>query len=151
MARITIKLEGIESISKLFDEKGRQIIDSGEKVIRRHMGKVLNSARSKIHNISGETAESLKAKVSAKRKTFVTAEIGTIDGTKEEAIRANSLEYGHAFPGQGKDSVGARKSKQAKSSGSVPAYPFIRPAIDEDKRTFKADMKSEIQKVIERG
>jgi hypothetical protein len=151
MAQITIKLEGITNISKLFDEKGRQIIDGGEKVIKQHMDKVLNSARSKIHSVSGETAESLKAKVSAKRKTYVTAEIGTIDGTKEEAIRANSLEYGHAFPGQGRDSIGVRKSKQAKSSGSVPAHPFIRPAIDEDKRAFKTDMKNEIQKVIERG
>lgn len=149
--QVTVKLEGIQSVSKLFDEKGKQIIEGGEKVIRQHMEKVLNSARSKIHNISGETAASLKAKVDGKGKTFVVAQIGTLGGTREEAIRANSLEYGHAFPGQGKDSIGLRKSKKAKSSGSVPAYPFIRPAIDEDKNSFKADMKSEIQKIIERG
>jgi hypothetical protein len=149
--QINVKLEGITDVSKFFNEKGNQVIQGGEKVIRRHMDKILNSAKSKINSKSGETARTLKAKVTAKGKTFVVAEIGTLSGTKEEAIRANSLEYGHAFPGQGKDSIGLRKSKQAKKSGSVQAHPFIRPAIDEDKRPYKHDMQTEINKIIERG
>jgi hypothetical protein len=145
VAVVTVKLEGIENVRKFFNEKRKEVIDGGERVIKRHMKKIETSAKSKIRNISGETADSIKAEVDGKGKDFVVAKVGTLGGTKEEAIRANSLEYGHASPGKGKDS-GTRHPVK-----TTPEHPFIRPAIDEDKNSFKADMKTEIQKVIEKG
>jgi hypothetical protein len=147
--KTTVRIEGIENVTKFFEQKSREIIDEGQRVEEKHMNKILDSARSKINNISGETANSLKAKITAKSKTFVVAEIGTLGGTKEEAIRANSLEYGHALPGRGRDTVGKRAWKSGKNQEDVPAQPFIRPAIDEDKNAYRLDMKKGIQKVCD--
>ena len=136
--QITIKLEGVQNLEKLWAKKRKEIIDGGERVIKQHNQKILQSAKSKIHHISGETAASLKAEVVLKGQGVVVSRIGTLGGTKEEAIRANSLEYGHAAPGN----AGGVKV--------VPPYPFMRPATEEDRSLFKKDMKNEIQRVIEK-
>jgi hypothetical protein len=138
MKRITIKVEGIEELKKALTEKRNEVLDTGEKVIKEHMDKQLRAARSKIHNISGETANSLSAKVDLKGLSAIVARVGAFDSA-EDAIRANSLEYGHAAP----NNRGGAKI--------IPAHPFLRPALYEDEKIYKRDLREAIRRVIEGG
>jgi hypothetical protein len=127
MAKITVKVEGADKLKKILREK----------VMDQHMDKQLSAARSKIHHISGETAASLKVKFDLKGKGALVGRIGAFDCTAEEAIRANSLEYGHAAKGN------------SRGPKVVPAYPFLRPALYEDERAYKRDLREAVRKVIE--
>jgi hypothetical protein len=135
---VSVKIEGIDDVKRFLRRKHKEIFDAGADVIDEHSDKVLTSAKSKINSISGETAASLKKKVE-KTKNAVVSRVGTIDATKEECIRANSLEYGHAAPN---DRGGVK---------IVEEHPFERPALAEDKRSFVHDMKQRIQDVADRS
>jgi hypothetical protein len=141
--QVTIKLDGVNNIYKVFNRKRTKIIEAAQRAEEEVSQSILQSAKSKIQSISGETAASLDARLVHKSKTAVVSKIGTLDGTKEECVRANSLEYGHAAPGEGKDSGVKNPVK------TVPAHPFVRPAIKEHKAKFKRKMKEAIQKAIE--
>ena len=135
--QVSIKLEGVENIHKLFVEKGTKIIAGGEKIIAKHMNTVLQNTRSKIKNRTGQMGSILKARIDGKGKNFVVAQMGTLDASKEEAIAWNSYEYGHAAPN---DAGGV---KIVQGSG------VMRTSLEEDKKSFKNDMQKEIQSVIE--
>lgn len=143
MGSVTIKLEGITSFSQMSTETKRDVVIAGGSVIKQHCTKIQNMTRSKINNITGETGATIKTKVED-GKNYSVGKIGTIDATKEEAIRFNSLEYGHAAPGKGKDSGISKPVKV------VAPRPTLRPSIDEDKSSFKKDMESNIKTVVER-
>lgn len=136
-ARVTIKLEGVKELHKILEQKRGEIIEAGEKTIKDHMDKQLVSARANIHSISGETAASLSAKIDGKSDNFVVGKVGAFDSA-EDAIRANSLEFGHAAP------------NQAGGAKVVPAHPFLRPAVDEDEKSYKKDFRKAIKDAIEK-
>ena len=135
--KITIKIDGMEKLKKALKEKRNDIVDVGEEVIKEHMQKQLSSARSKIHNRSGETSASLSAKIDLKSNSAIVARIGAFDSA-DDAIRANALEFGHAAP----NNRGGIKI--------VPAHPFLRPAMYEDEKEYKRDLREAIIKVIEK-
>jgi hypothetical protein len=136
MAKITIKIEGADKLKQILQEKRNDVLAAGEKVISQHMDKQLSAAKSKIHHISGETAASLKVKFDLKGKGALVGRIGAFDCTAEEAIRANSLEFGHAAKGN------------SRGPKIVPAYPYLRPALYEDERAYKRDLREAIRKAI---
>jgi HK97 gp10 family phage protein len=165
--QVAIKLEGIEDMRKFFQEYSLKIIPAAEKGIKTGMNLILNSAKGHINNISGETAESLKAAIDGKGKSFVVGHIGTLGATRDECIRANSLEYGHAGPGQGIDA--AREERRQRIAGgeiikrrrrntgswvgaqvkkTTPPHPFIRPAIDENKAAIKQILRAELERAL---
>jgi hypothetical protein len=146
MANLTVKVEGIDSVEKFLKRKRQEIFSAGAEVVNEYIKRVLASAKSKIHHISGETAASLDHNVWKYTNTAV-GKAGTIKATKEECIRANSLEYGHALPGGGKDS-GVKEKNVVKT---VKPHPFMRPALAEIKTPFKRDMQKAIQDVADRG
>lgn len=146
--QISVKIDGIENIKKYFDDKNRQVIQAGQIVINEHMNKILNMAKSKIKHISHETEQSLKAKIDGVGKTYVVAHIGTLGASKNAAIRANSLEYGHAFPARGKDTIGKTAWKSGGNQKDVAPKAFIRPSLEEDRRQYKRDMEKEIFRVM---
>jgi hypothetical protein len=137
MAQITIKLDGIQDVHKLFKEKGEGIIGAGQRVIEEHNKKIIALTVSKIKNKTGEMASLLKSKVNSKGRNYVAASVGTLDATKEQAIAWNAYEYGHAAPGD----AGGTKIVQGSK--------VLRSSVDEDKASFRNDMKIEIKKVIE--
>jgi 6-phosphogluconate dehydrogenase (decarboxylating) len=136
MARVTIKVEGIKDLKKFLQIKGDKVMAAGEAVIKDHLNKQLSLAKANIHNVSGETASSLSAKIDGKSQSYVVGKVGAFNSA-EDAIRANSLEFGHAAP------------NKAGGVKLTPAHPFLRPAIDSDKKLFKKDFKAAIKKVIE--
>jgi HK97 gp10 family phage protein len=155
VAVVTVKLEGIENVRKFFDEKRKEVIEAGERAVKKRMNIIKLAAKGKFiagtntakafkdndppQYQTGELMGAIKAKVDGKGKTHVVAHVGVLDADKELAIKANAVEFGHASPGK----AGGFKT--------TPAHPFIRPAIDENKKNFVNDMKTEIQKVIEKG
>jgi hypothetical protein len=140
VAQTTIKIEGLESFRKMRRAILAEIINDGAKIIERHNKKIESLAKSKIHNVSGQTAKTIKSEIAHKSNTAVVSHIGTIRATKSEAIRATSLEYGHAKPGE----AGGKKIP------STEKHSFIRPAIDEDKKPFSQDMKGAVNKVVKK-
>jgi hypothetical protein len=134
---ITIKLEGVESLSKFLESQNDKILNEVENVMAQHAERQLADARSRINSISGETAKSLRVISVWKGKKTTGCMVGPDPNSLPAIIRARSLEYGHAA----KNNKGGTKI--------VPAHPYLRPAFESDKRKAKADIKTTVQKIID--
>jgi len=152
----TVKLEGMEEVFKNLRKYGDKVSKANEAAAKRGSQVVLEEIWDNIGKgapypewITGELENSIKSKIDGVGKTFAVAHIGTLDATKEQAIIANSVEYGHAFPGQGRDVIGKTEhSKSKMSENRVKAYPFARPAIKSSKRKVNKIYKEELQKIF---
>jgi hypothetical protein len=134
---ITIKLEGVENLSKFLDSQNEKILSEVENVMKDHGERQLADARSRINNISGETARSLRVISVWKGEKTTGCMVGPDPNSIPAIIRARSLEYGHAA----KNNKGGAKV--------VPAHPFLRPAFDSDKRKAKSDIKKAVQAIVD--
>jgi HK97 gp10 family phage protein len=150
MANVSISASDIKAVIQELEKWGKKLGDGMEDPTKRGMEIIAKKAKNKIHNISGETAASIKTKIDGKGKNYVVGHIGTIGGTKEEAIRANSLEFGHAYPRKGRDSLGKREwtSNREGGEGNVKAYPFVRPALKGSRRVVTAEYEKEVRKIL---
>jgi hypothetical protein len=144
MPTITIKLDNVKDVAKFYQKKKAEIRAGAERVEERNAPRTLALIRSKIHNITKETRSSYNVGKVYKTNASVSIVVGTMGGTKNDAIRALSLEYGHAAPKRGKD------SKFKKPSKDVPAHPHVRPAVDETKKPFVSDMRQELNKICDK-
>jgi len=150
MANVSISTSDIKAVIQELEKWGKKLGDGMEAPTKRGMDIIAKKAKNKIHNISGETAASIKTKIDGKGRNYVVGHIGTIDGTKEEAIRANSLEFGHSHPGEGRDSFGKQQWTSDREGGAdrVEAHPFIRPALKGSRRVVTAEYEKEIRKIL---
>jgi hypothetical protein len=133
---LTIKIEGVDNLSRFLDSQNDKILEKTHVVMRRHAEKQLIDARSRINGITGETARSLRVLEVWKAKKSTGFRVGPNPADVEAIIRAQALEYGHAA----KNDKGGIKI--------VPAHPFLRPAFDADKRKTKDDLKKAVQEQV---
>ena len=154
-----IKLEGTEEVFKNLRKYGEKVSKANEAAAKRGSKVILEEMWDNIGKgdpypewITGELENSIKSKIDGVGKTYAVAHIGTIGATKEQAIIANSVEYGHAFPYQGRDRIGKRKHSESKAADNrVKAYPFARPAIKAKKYKVRKIYKQELQKIFGSG
>lgn len=152
----TLKIEGMEEVLKNFKKYGEKVSKANETAAKRGSQVILEEIWDNIGKgdpypewITGELENSIKAKIDGVGKTFAVAHIGTLGATKEQAIIANAVEYGHAFPGQGRDVIGkAKHSKNKSTENRVKAYPFARPAVKSSRRKVNKIYKEELQKIF---
>lgn len=154
-----IKIQGMEELRRNLKKYGEKVSKANEIAAEKGAEVILHEAWDNIGKgkpypewITGELENSIKSKIDGVRKDSAIAHIGTLGATREQAIKANSVEYGHAFPGMGRDNknIGKRKhaENKAKGIGRVKAYPFMRPAIKSTKRRVVKIYKSELQKIF---
>jgi HK97 gp10 family phage protein len=157
----TIKLEGMEEVFKNLRKYGDKVSKANEATAKRGSQVILKEIQNNIgkgkpypDRITGELENSMKAKIDGVGKTFAVAHIGALNVTKEQAIIANSVEYGHAFPYEGRDSIGKAKRAENKAAGRwvqgkrAEAYPFMRPAIKTARRKVKKIYEEELFKIF---
>jgi HK97 gp10 family phage protein len=136
---------------KIKIEGGKELSDSLKK-----LGVKVN--REILENIMEECAEIPRADASrrAPRRTGELASkimIGEVMEKKEKF----EIEIG---PGPGKEAfwgrfdefgTGPRKTKKGKFTGSMPAKPFLRPALDENKEQIETTFRQGIKELIDRA
>jgi len=152
----SVKIEGMEDVFRDLHKYGEKVSKANEEAAKRGSQVILEEIQDNIGKgspypewITGELENSMKAKMDGVGKTFAVAHIGTLGATKEQAIIANAVEYGHAFPGQGRDVIGKTEHSKSKASGNrVKAYPFARPAVKSSKRKVNKIYKEELQKIF---
>jgi HK97 gp10 family phage protein len=153
----SVSIEGIEEVLKNFKKYGEKVKQANKTTAERGSQVILEEIWDNIGKgspypewITGELENSMEAKIDGIGKTFAVAHIGTLSATKEQAIIANSVEYGHAFPGLGRDSIGKWQWTSDREGGEdrVKAYPFARPAIKSSNRKVNKIYKEELQKIF---
>lgn len=107
----------------------RQVDIAADIATRKGAQVVLRKAKQKVRRLSGELAGSIKMQ----KSTFSGWIIGIFAADKSPwptslGARAIFLEFGHAFPGWGRDYVGRKNVRK-----QVRPYPFIRPALRSSK------------------
>jgi hypothetical protein len=154
----SIKLEGTEEVFKNLRKYGEKVSKANEAAAKRGSKVILEEMEDNIGKgkpypewITGELENSIKSKIDGVGKTFAVAHIGTLDATKEQAIIANSVEYGHAFPYQGRDRNKKKHAENKAAGNRVKAYPFARPAIKAKKYKVRKIYKQELQKIFGSG
>lgn len=136
---MTVKLEGTKDVIKNLNKYRDKAKKARLKTIKKTARLVTMTARNNIgrggqfpSSRTGELKSLIKWKIDGHGEGYTVAHVGVLDdATKEQAIKANSVEYGHALPGGGKDSKVRNPIKH------VPAHPFLRPAKDKHKKTIK--------------
>jgi hypothetical protein len=167
--QVTIKLDpkSFEDVRKNFEEYRRVLQKERVPIIQKGMDIILKAWKSKLrsHRQTGRFESQAADKIDGNGKNFTVGHIGNIGAPKEDAIGLNALEYGHALPGQGKDSMlaernarreGGEKIKRSKKGSrrtdkiqkKIAAVPTIRPAIDETKGIVKKLIGTELKRVI---
>jgi HK97 gp10 family phage protein len=151
----SVKLEGMEEVFKNLHKYGKKVKQANEVAVKRGSEVILHKAWDNIGKgdpypewITGELENSIKAKVDGVGETYAVAHIGTLEATKEQAIIANSVEYGHAFPYQGRDRNKKKHAENKATGNRVKAYPFMRPAIKSTKQKAAKIYKEELQKIF---
>jgi hypothetical protein len=133
---MTIKVETAD-LQKAILAKKSELKERLLPVLNSHAEQVLRDAQSRIHNISGETARSLKVIEVFEGKTAVGYKVGPDPSDIPGIIRARSLEFGHA-------------SKGNKGGAKItPAHPYLRPSFDIDKKLTKKDIASQIKQMVD--
>src|SRR5262245_35981196 len=129
--RVTGDKEIIKNLSTLGDRTQRKIL---RKVVRRVAKPMIPAARRKVHRRSGQLAKRLGTVVRTYKGTKIVAVLGPRAGFRAtwEGKEIDPFFYSHLVE------LGHRPN--------VPAYPFLRPAFEENKESAKDQAMVEIAK-----
>lgn len=177
--RIKVELGAMQQLMITIDKYGEEFCKSLAPAVLEGAELIRDDARSRIHSISGELAESITADVTwnmNKSKAFAAAYIPksyndkfvvtTKDGKRYYIPTA--VEYGHAGPGGGGftelaiDEDGnykvykkGRKKGQIKKASpktkTVQPHPFMRPAMKANKAEVAAIVEKHVRKALRLG
>ena len=116
-----VKIEGLEDLIKEFSKLGEDAFDKLKPYSTQAAEVVLNRARGKIHDRTGNLSRSLKVTKPSKKNTQSGLIVAKVGFSKAGAYGV-PLELGHRLWYFGK-----------KTNMDVEARPFLRPAADESK------------------
>jgi hypothetical protein len=154
-------------VQKNFKQYQLKLQEARKPIIEKGLQIIVNLWKAKLasHHLTGQFESEATYKLDDHKRNFTVGRVGCLNADKYTAIGMNALEYGHATPGMGRDAsllkrnemrAAGKKFKRLKRGRrwtdyiikKIPAYPTIRPALDESKRPVKALIGSEIKKMI---
>lgn len=138
MAYVRIKLEGVGDVQRKLKECRGEISGSLPELVYTSAVRTQINARSRIVNRSGELYREVKINYDGGGDGYAVAHVGVKADSDNArlAIKTNSVEYGHAAPG---NSRGVKV---------VPAHPFMRPAIKYERNLFKLNIERKFRTIL---
>lgn len=132
-----VKIEGLEDLIKEFSKLGEDAFEKLKPYSTQAAEVVLNRARGKIHNRTGNLARSLKVTKPSKKNTQSGLVVAKIGFSKAGAYGV-PLELGHRLWYFGK-----------KTNKDVEPRPFLRPAADESKDETRDLIANGMNKILD--
>ena len=132
-----VKIEGLEDLIKEFSKLGEDAFDKLKPYSTQAAEVVLNRARGKIHDRTGNLSRSLKVTKPSKKNTQSGLIVAKIGFSKAGAYGV-PLELGHRLWYFGK-----------KTNRDVEARPFLRPAADESKEETTKIITDGMNKILD--
>ena len=132
-----VKIEGLEELLKAFAKLGEDAFEQLKPYSTQAAEVVLNRARGKIHDRTGNLSRSLKITKPSKKNTasgLIVAKVGFGKG----GAYGVPLELGHRLWYFGK-----------KTNRDIEARPFLRPAADESKEDTTNIITDGMNKILE--
>lgn len=136
MSEPDVKIEGLEELIKAFSALGEDAFEQLKPYSTQAAEIVLNKARSKIHDRTGNLSRSLKITKASKKNTASGLIVAKVGFGKSGAYGV-PLELGHRLVFFGK-----------KTNRDVEAKPFLRPAADESKEEVTGIMTNGMNKIL---
>lgn len=134
---VTVKFEGLDELIRDFaalgDEGPQKLVEPATEAANM----VMERARNKIHDVTGELARSLKVTKPTKRSATATRVIAKV-GFAKGGAHGVPLELGHRLWFMGR-----------KTNRDVEERPFLRPAADESKEEVVGIMADGMNKILE--
>lgn len=124
------KIEGIEDIQKALESKREEIIEVFRKDLDEGADIIIVSAKSKVHNISGNLSRSIS-------KNEVREKNGKIDvyvGIEKNELFSKEDKYYPRFVEKGTSKAKAR--------------PYLRPALNENKAQIQNKIETDLKEVV---
>ena len=156
-----------EEVRKNFKQYQLKLQEARKPIVEKGLQIIVNLWKAKLaaHRLTGKFESEATYKLDDHKRNFTVGRVGGLNADKDTAIGMNALEYGHALPGQGRDTKLAERNvrraageKIARSkkgtrwtdsiNKKIAAVPTIRPALDESKKPIRALVGSEIKRII---
>jgi len=140
MAFVGIKLNGVEEVKKKMQECQMEISGALPSLVYESALRTQSLARSKVNSRSGQIRREIKVTFDGANKNYAVAHVGikAESGDAKLAIKVNSLEYGHAAPGN------------ARGVKVVRARPFMRPSIKYERSLFKQNVETKFKEILDK-
>lgn len=164
--KATVKIEGLEEVLNVLRSMPELFAEGMDKGLQRGSEIVVNNARSKFaphgtatqdykassrlrkhysgkfppHNITGKLSGAIDGWRDGKGKDYAVYHVGLPhSATRDEAIKANAVEFGHIASGwfQGMSPI-----------GDAPPHPFLRPAFYESKKDVEKEVERALVEVV---
>ncbi|HYH05379.1 MAG TPA: HK97-gp10 family putative phage morphogenesis protein [Bacillota bacterium] len=153
-----VNIDGMDEVLKNLQKYGQEVKKANKQAVEHGAKMIVEAAKDNIGKggpfpewITGELENLIKYKVDGVGNTYAVAHIGTIGASKEQAIKANAVEYGHAKRGQGRGVIGKKAWKVINTAGKVKEKPYLRPALKSSKKIVSSIYEEEVRKVIKDG
>ena len=134
----SFKIEGVENLQKRFDEKREEVEEVFRKDLDEGADIIIQSAKSKVHSISGHLADSINKNEVREKNGKIDVYVGIEKNewfSKEDRYYPRFVEIGHAIE---------------KGTSRVKAHPYLRPALNENRKQIQSNIENDIKEVIER-
>jgi len=132
-----ITMEGIPELQKTFESRRKEIEQVFINDLNEGADAIKASAKSKVHSISGDLEGSIDRNEVWNRDGKIDVYIG-VDVNEEftpTGLYGIAVEKGHVMEN---------------GTSRVPAHPFLRPALNENKAQIESKIESDLNEVIEK-